>query len=219
MLRKIVFFSLMVLLIFSGISCTKSQTLPAPTETPTPSPIETTTPQPSLTPTETPRPTPTPTEIPAPTPTPEPSLTPISTPTPSPTPTPQQDDQGEKEKVLFEDLGVVFWPLDPEGKRFLTYTLGHYGIPPGGPYPLYEFPLVITKYVEGKYAGIVGTIPDPNIDKIGEEWEMVINDTKHNVVCKVKLTRVEEVYKYKIEFYVSPDGGKQWFPPTTFPPM
>ena len=66
--------------------------------------------------------------------------------------------------------------------------------------------------------GIIGTmISDPNIDEVGRAWETVINDVGQNVACRVKLTRVDEEYKYKIEFFVSPDGGNQWFPPTTYP--
>jgi len=124
----------------------------------------------------------------------------------------------EPQKVFFASLGDVFWPLDPKGKRFVAYVLGFYDVPgPGPEYPLYYFPLAIEKDLEGKNVGVIGTIQDPNIEEIGRSWETIINDAEQNVVCKVKLTRVKEDYKYKIEFYVSPDGGKQWFSPTTFP--
>ncbi len=123
------------------------------------------------------------------------------------------------EKIFFADFGDVIWPLDPEGKRFVAYLLGNLDTPgPGRPYPLYCFPLAIEKCLDGK-SSIIATIPDPNIEEIGRVWETVVNDAAQNVVCKVKLTRVNEAYKYKIEFFVSPDGGNRWFPPTTFPPI
>ncbi len=139
-----------------------------------------------------------------------------STPNQTPTPTP--------EKVLFAtDMGLTFWPLDPEGKKFIAYGLGFYGTPPGNPL-YYDFPLVISRSVGGGPIQTVATITDPSVEKIGDTWNSnLITDADYNVVFKVKLTRVAEGYKYKVEFFVSPNygvsptGERQWLPPATYP--
>jgi len=146
-----------------------------------------------------------------------PAQTETSIPAQPTTPTPTTLNQ-TPQKVFFGSLGIVFWQLDSEGKRSVAYILGFFDTPGPGEVNHYCFPLAIEKDLEGRNMGVIGTIPDPNIEEIGRVWETVVNDAEQNVVCKVRLTRVREAYKYKIEFFVSPDGGKQWFPPSTFPP-
>ncbi len=143
-------------------------------------------------------------------------LSPTETPTLTPTPAPQ--------KVLFPtDMGSAFWPLDPEGKKFISYDLGFIGTPPGN-YPFYDFPLFISRSAGGQPYQTIATIQDPGLKNIGDKWETTTTDTEYNVLCKVRLTRIREDYKYKTEFLVSPDygighnGERQWLPPLTFPP-
>jgi len=121
----------------------------------------------------------------------------------------------KSEEVFFGDLGGYLWPLD-DG-TFLSYTLGYYDSPGPGQYPLYTFPLVIRKCVDGGDVSFLEPIPDPYLE-VGAEWETIIRDIPQGIACKVRLIRVNEEYKYIIKFFVSPDGGKEWFSPTTYPP-
>ncbi len=123
-------------------------------------------------------------------------------------------------------MGGAFWPLDPERKLYVDYGLGFIGICGDAyqyPDPHYDFPLFISRSVGGKSYQIIATIPDPNIDQVGETWESTIEDPEYDTVFKVRITRVAEDYRYKVEFWVSPaygtlpGGERRWLPPITYP--
>lgn len=122
----------------------------------------------------------------------------------------------QEEKVLHPtDLGLVFWRLD--GEKYIAYGIGKLSKPRGGTFLLYEFPLFISRTVGGGPWETIITIPDPDIE-IGGGWESpLITDPDYNVTLKVKLIRVEEVYKYKVMFFASPSWSEKWFPPTIYP--
>ena len=199
---------LAILLVLTVTGCGRSAptaTLPtalsvepslAPTESPTPFPIETATPQSSPTPSESFTLAPTPTETPAPTATPIPAETPTSTPP----------------KKELGPLGLIIWEMG-EGK-FVVWEILHPFIPPGGGFPKYNFPLSVgkTEAWRGILSKILTSIPDPNLNEVGQVWEsaLIRDEDYERFVLKVKLTRVNNERKYQGEFSFSPDNGNRW---------
>jgi len=113
--------------------------------------------------------------------------------------------------------GLIIFLLDRN--EHVCYGLGTMFVPPNGKFPLYDFPLFVSKTERGGPWQVITSFPDPNIEKIGGEWKSkFITDPDHkSFILQVKLTRVEEPYKYKTEFMLSPDNGSSWLPPANYP--
>ncbi len=135
---------------------------------------------------------------------------------PSPIPTnPQENDKQETKILVQTDLGLILVRMGE--KKHMAYGLGfilNLQIRP----PSFEFPIYVSKSENGGPWETITTIPDPNIDQIGSEWETLVKNPDHpNHVIKIKLIRVEEEYKYRVKSYFSVDGGDSWWKPLIYP--
>ena len=129
----------------------------------------------------------------------------------------------EVELVFFGDLGVIIFE---RGEEHFAYILGRMA-PLGPDVPQeYGFPLYIERHAgRGREINvkIITSILDPNINEIGAEWNSgLIKDPDYdNFVLRVRLIRATEtvagIYKYKMKFYFSPDGGQTWLGPAEQP--
>ena len=129
----------------------------------------------------------------------------------------------EVELVFFGDLGLIIFF---RGEEHFAYILGRMA-PLGPDVPQeYGFPLYIERDAgKGREINvkIITSIPDPNINEIGAEWNSgLIKDPDYdNFVLRVRLIRATEtvagIYKYKMKFYFSPDGGQTWLGPAEQP--
>lgn len=135
---------------------------------------------------------------------------------PAPTEEATSEPTTSLELVFFGDLGII---LFERGEEHFAYILGR--MAPIGPKvpPQYGFPLYIERH-SGKgneiSTKVIASIPDPNIDEVGAEWDSgLIKDPDYDgFILRVTLTRTAEkvarIYDYEIKFYFSPDGGQRW---------
>lgn len=131
----------------------------------------------------------------------------------STTPNEKENPDIQPEKILAPTShGLILWG-SPDGK-YLTYGLGSMFIPPGDqhPYPYYEFPLFVSKTEDAGPDQIFAEIPDPELQEIGAEWQITIEDPDYGerYLLRVKLIRVTESHKYNTEFAISVDDGQSW---------
>lgn len=149
---------------------------------------------------------------PAPTANSVPSQGQIANPVPQVPPSaPTSPPQEQREKVLnAASHGLIIFEISE--KEGVAYGLGSMFTPPGtGLFPRFEFPLFVSR-TDVSPIKILATIPDPNIETIGNKWESaLIRDPDYeNFVLKVEIIRVAEVQKYNTRFSFSPDNGKGW---------
>ena len=127
------------------------------------------------------------------------------------------DNQGEK---VFEAAGLVLFLEAREGE-FFAYGIGYMFTPLNGEgAPLVEFPIFVSN-VSQEEPRILATIPDPELEEVGDAWESaLIEDPDYpNYVLKVEIVRREEKHTYRgnhtyrVRSYFSTNGGKSWWDP------
>ena len=128
----------------------------------------------------------------------------------------QEEPENQPEKRLLDDGGMgLFLCKISDGTQHgtsLVYGVGYMFTPSKSQeYAYFEFPICVTKEENGEGNQIIAEIPDPELQEIGTEWEITVRDPDHrNYLIKVKLTRVENDYKYNVESSISGDGGETW---------